>query len=327
MIRPLACLIGLGSCLLAISCGEDEPGIDVNTGPIQLGRLLTEARTAQCDYLVRCTFLPSSNDCGTAAALDGELVQLVRDTENGIVTYDENAARNWVNAVRDRPCHNTVGAQKAVDDAWELVFTGKAAVGAPCLVDGQCTGQNLCDVSACMPNAACCAGVCVEYAPLPAGSDCSAGQVCAAGTQCLEDVESGSQVCTTLPGASQPCFANLPCGDGLSCDVESETCFQLSNPGEPCNPMLGNACLDFTTYCDTTTETCTKRAAAGQACGGESNTPCVLYASCNAMGFCEAPPIPGAPCDDSSTCLVDQFCQDNECYPAVDPVACGPIAY
>jgi len=311
---------------LASGCGDDESGgqTQVDSGPIKLGFLLSDATEAKCAFLVRCTWIPSKDLCSQAVSKDRNLIQLVQDAENDIVGYDASAARTWVDVAKGQACDATVATKKVVSDAFDKVFIGRAVSGEACLVDGQCTDDLECNLSMCAPDVACCAGLCEAVTPLPVGSTCDGAVPCADGSLCLLDEVTGMLACTARGGSGAMCPGLGTCQDGLACDANNtNTCYKLAAPGEPCNPLLAAPCLDYTTWCSTEEETCVQLPDVGEACG-TNNQRCPIYSTC-VGGICTLREYVGAPCQDDGACILDLFCSDGQCFPAIQPVACGPI--
>jgi hypothetical protein len=281
-------------------------------GPIPAEDLRAEVEAAQCEFLVRCTWMPDAATCSSVDGADYELLQLLADVSSGKVEYDAQAGRAWVEATREQPCNSTFAAMAALEAAYDAAFLGTIALDGPCFVDQECVAGAMCDRAACQDGPECCAGTCVARpVPVPIGGDCSMG-ACEDAAWCDPaggDMGSGP-TCAPRVGNGQACVDELSCQDGLLCG--SGQCYRLSPQGAPCNPSLSTSCLDYSNWCDPAQNECVLLPAAGEPCG-TSGAGCQLYAYCDGA-TCQPRPKEGEPCFDSGPqCLGDLRCQDDVC--------------
>lgn len=315
-------MLGLGLLLLptaVVGCEDDESGVP--TGPVPFDLFLEQTFQATCTYLARCSWLPDSASCNGALQLDRELFQLVADVKAGFVTYNQDAARLFINALSTKKCQFTIGAEREVELLFQSVFTGSIDGGGACLVDDECAGDAVCDRALCEGTGDwCCAGVCAPKPPgVPVGGDCSM-LPCTDDAYCGQD-EAGAAVCKDRPGNGEDCEGDFTCEDGLGCDPSGGKCYRLSRSGEECNPALATACLDYNNWCSTESETCVPLPRAGEACGTNGNL-CALYAFCDGANQCVSRALQGEPCGGSEDCIGDLECRDGACTPRDPPDTC-----
>ena len=320
----LLSLAGLLSVAALVSCSSDETA-PPPPQPIKIADLQAAAESANCDYLVRCSWMPDKATCKSLDGADYELLQLIADAVFGKVHYDEKAARAWVEAVRSQKCELGEGIKKALEAAWEPVFTGTVKEGGACFVDDECAGKNVCDLSGC--SSACCAGTCSPPPPAAKeGEPCDFTIACEDQTFCGIDDGSGGaggggggtgmQICKPRADNGQPCLGQQGCQDGQLCDVGgSDKCYKLSPDGSPCNPGLQYSCLEYNHFCDESTSKCIALPGAGEPCAPTSEY-CAYYAYCDVNGtkLCNSKPVEGEPCDpDGVRCLGDLVCNGSTC--------------
>lgn len=301
------------------ACGDDETG-PPPPGPIPLEKLAAEFETADCEAKVRCTVMADVDTCKAVDGPDYALLQLISDVTAEKVTYDEQGGRDWVEAIRNAPCQNTLAVARSLEDGFYGAFQGTIAEGESCFVDGDCAAKGLCDRSACEGGPSCCVGVCTARPePVAEGGDCSmAACVDSAFCKGPEDPDgeggegpTGGSTCQPRADNGQDCDDTFGCQEGQRCG--NGKCYKLSATGEPCNPNLSVSCLDFSNWCETTESKCAPLPQAGQPCG-TNGAQCALYAFCDG-GTCQPRPGAGAGCGEEGqpNCIGDLRCQDGTC--------------
>jgi hypothetical protein len=138
-------------------------------------------------------------------------------------------------------------------------------------------------------------------------TDCAQGLVCAP-KFCEEgDCPSVCHDPCARSQAGERC-RDVPCADGLACDVEEDTCVTAPALGEPC--VSGGGCGEGR-RCDDATDTCVsgseeepQGALPGEPCTGHSQC---LSGMCPA-GYCTALPGEGEPC--TNACEEGLVCDD-----------------
>lgn len=290
--------------LLLAACGGDEAEPSP-PGPIPVGQVRAEWLAAHCDARVRCGAEPDAMTCRRSEFASGELLQLVADASQGRVGYDAAAARAWIDAVGLQSCsvHDTAGAAK-LEAARKAVFKGKAAVGAPCFVDGECAGSGVCDLGACGGNGGCCAGVCAA-APAPGAPS----QPCASGpTPCVAGAYCAGDHCEAKAAEGQACSSSDACNDGQACDQsQTNTCYKLAGSGQACQTALSVGCAGYDQYCNEA-GACARLPGDGAPCTAAG--VCLGYAAC-VDGTCKRRPVEGEPCSDA--CMGDLVCVNGAC--------------
>lgn len=312
-MRILSLFVLAGTlALAAASCGGDDEA--TQKGPVPIDQLRGAFEVANCDFEVRCSWMPDTTTCLRVDKADYELVQLIADAALGKVAYDEKAGRTWVEAIRNQACEVTLAVKNTLEAAWQPVFIGNVKVGGACFVDDECAGTNTCDKTGCGGNTGCCAGVCAAPTP-PAktGEACGGAIGCNDADFCGDD-GSGMQVCVERSDNGLPCVNDYGCKDGQFCDTAGAgSCYKLSPPGSPCNPSLAYSCFDYNTWCDTAQKKCVALPKAGQPCGTNGNY-CALWTWCDINGdkTCKPLPVEGQDCL-GDRCLGDLICSDSKC--------------
>jgi hypothetical protein len=281
---------------------------------------IEQERVARCTFFVRCGVSPNRETCLASEEPDRVLVQALGRVPFGAVSYDGEAAAEFIDALQERSCDSTIAARRESEDLRRAVFEGEAAVEGACFIDDDCEGEAVCDRTMCPDGQGCCTGVCVQTEIVPVGSPCPLTDPAARlRTRCDDDAqcaammdapdESDTGICTARVDQGQPCNGDQECLDGQRCSPEGRTCFILSGETDPCNPALGPAaCLDFDKTCsadgfcgplpgdgqpcvegrcqafaDCVEETCIARSAAGENC---MERPCLGDLRC-VDGVCE----------------------------------------
>jgi hypothetical protein len=284
-------------------------------GPISLSDLGNEVASANCDFEVRCGFLPDTASCATSTNSSADDIAALKHAQDlGRLSYDADKAGACVDAIRNASCDlSSLG--NAIADTCGAVFVGLVADGGTCFDDKECVSTS-CSQQSCTPGT-CCAGTCVaKPADVPIGGDCSTGS-CVDGAHCQFDAQTQTQTCVADIAEGGACQFGS-CADGLYCDVpsgmSSGTCKKFPAEGEACT----NQCARIDDYCDATTMKCAKRHATGEACTADGNE-CAGYAYCN-NGTCAVRPGAGETCDatngpsclGSLDCGTNNTCQLNE---------------
>lgn len=302
---------GLAAAIAAPSCGGDDP--PAGPGPIALDAFATEFESAYCDFAVKCGLMPDKDACLRLDRTDGELLQLMGNAVFGDVAYSADAARSCVDAVRARSCDRLLSATQGVESACKGVFTGAAPAGGPCLVAGDCSGDSVCDFTACEGTGdPCCKGVCAATPPgVPVGGDCSM-EACVPEAYCDVTYDDMGMVtsatCQQRHSNGEPCEDAQGCQDGQGCDFSgaSGKCYILSREGAQCNPNLEDACLSFDNWCDPAASKCVKLPGAGEPCTPAGS--CRAFATCDGT-TCRMRPVEGEACAvDGPRCLGDLYC-------------------
>lgn len=286
---------------------------------------------AYCELLTRCGLFHDEGYCAevysTIFRLDADLDAAI---DNGTVIYDDKAAKECLEGIRDAACTD-IFADEAPSAACDQVLEGTIESGGACWISEQCLG-GACFINDCM--ATCCMGTCIAEPPDAAiGQDCSGGQGCAggycdfqtelctaykaAGVACDVDTECGDLFC--LGGTCQAGVAEgAPCIDGecgaywLRCDIDSATCQRLRGEGEACNPAADLCTLGL--ICPEATSVCSRPTGVGSTCNDIFGFDCGTDAWCdydlgNGEGTCQALKAPGSPCVHDDQCST-RYCDE-----------------
>lgn len=304
----LAAVASLG----APACSGEDPA-SATGDPIAIESFRDEFEKAQCEYAVRCGFMPDQAVCRAVDTEDQALLQLLADVVFNKVTFDGAAARACVDATKAQGCEALASVYKKVADACTGVFEGSVAEGGACLVGDECAGGN-CDLTMCMGNGACCMGECAKpLNPVAVGGDCAMAP-CVESAYC-ETIDDGmggiTATCKARVKNGQPCDSANACEEGLRCDVGGDgNCYVLSKEGQPCNPNLQNgACLRVDNWCSTTEKVCAKLPLPGEPC--TDKMVCMGHAYCDGV-TCQVRALEGQDCatdGSGALCLGDLECQ------------------
>lgn len=285
--------------------------------------LAAAERAARCEYMVRCGFSPDADTCRATTEVDRALVQAVGSAAFGHVDYDAQAAKAWIDDLRERSCDRTREVEGALDDARAGVFEGRRELGDGCFTDEECRGPAICDRWDCPNNQVCCTGTCIETRELGVGDTCPLpGERDALRSACEEtawcspdDPDEGEPTtgtCLERMDNGQACTRHDECLDGQLCDVGGrDQCYKLSEPGEPCNPNLqASACIGIDQVCDPQQSICVALPGDGRPC---VQGRCQPYAVC-VDDACERRPRRGEACEGGGPpCLGDLRCRDGVC--------------
>lgn len=143
------------------------------------------------------------------------------------------------------------------------------AAGASCNgFDAQCRPGFIC---AAIDGAA---PVCIQA--LDVGKECRDDAHCAKGTYCSQRLAQ----CTKRGAAGEACDSTQPCGDGLGCDRESQTCAALTfaEPGESCGGSV--ACREGICGQGTGAPRCAPIVEDGAGCLAAAHMTCRAPAAC-----------------------------------------------
>ncbi|MCI0670173.1 MAG: hypothetical protein L0Y64_06910 [Myxococcaceae bacterium] len=225
-------------------------------------------------------------------------------------------------------------------------FVPKVAGGAACSSSAECV-DGWCDTKSACP------GVCKRY--VPAGSPCTAQDLCAPGSTCVSDeCRTDAKLAEACPLFGVQCAADAFCGDGSTCEARKTSgactargwdghaecalghhcvpvdpqagadspreCRPVKELGETCTP--GAHECGALLYCDDASRTCQSYPGAGAACGNPQRTGetvgC-LGTQCSAAGWfenaCQPYQPSGVGCLTDDACGPGGTCHDWKCTP------------
>jgi hypothetical protein len=291
---------------------------------IPIEELPDEIRDAQCEFAVRCQLIEDAQTCRAVTGFTGNVFEtIIAGVDDGTIDYDADAARECVDAFADRSCefpgfHDS----NPCDD----VFDGTVAAGGACFVDEECANDGNCrpTQTGCDRDIACCPGTCEAVPALVAiGGTCDATSSCVDTAYCKRPMGQPTGTCTALIAEGAACDELDACADPMFCDLlggGSMTCKRPAASGATCSRMHLVPCLDIRDYCDATALVCVRRVGVGESCS--AGTPCVGYASCQAMS-CVADLEVGAACmANGADCAGSLACVNGTCTAPPAGMAC-----
>ncbi len=267
--------------------------------PVALGEFSLAARTALCDWAVRCSHVPDTEVCERFIDPKDYDTRRAEDAvAAGRLGWDAAAAGRCVAATRDAHCM----AVPFSDSSCKEYLIGRVAEGGACTSDYECEGGAPCESAVC--DTQCCVGVCgapptvtVEPPLLhEIGESCTTHFDCVVEAYCDED-----GVCAPMPEEEgEHCLFGCAPGD-LYCDVDALECRAYAPLGEACDAdgVTAPLCNRTYSFCD---GVCALRPDVGEPCDEEQRR-CIPPLFCGAGGTCERRQAAGASCDDSSQCL------------------------
>ncbi|MBK8261239.1 MAG: hypothetical protein IPK80_07835 [Nannocystis sp.] len=290
---------------------------------------------AWCDHAVECGTYKNISTCMEATYSEPAESYLTVAIDAGRIDYDGAQASRCVRAIRALKCRRGEETD-AVDAACAGIFSGAVPPDEPCMIAGECVGQN--SVCGRPPGCSgeCCPGEC-RYRPGPL----ALGEACARDSECERDafcwLAGDEPRCAAIPEAGYSCAGHGRCDRDSFCDAntcqrrgsngdpcqgsdqcEPDTycgaggrCTERARDGDPCDPDYGDeGCLDGDTYC--VDLRCQKRALPGELCSMGAGD-CVAYAFCYDAVCVEYASL-GEPCDGvAAKCHPSLNCEDERC--------------
>jgi slime mold repeat-containing protein len=306
-------------------CDDGDDCTD-NNCDTDTGTCVYPYNTAACDDQIDCTV----NDvCDGNGSCGGTLIDV---DDDGFVPFacggldcddtDENVNPGVYEGPNGDPlCADTIDndCDLATDD--DDPGCGPCVVDADCSDDNVCTGTETCVDSACQPGT-----------PL----------TCDDGNDCTDDLCDAQTGCYTLDNVDpcddgDLCTLTDACQDGACVGADPMVCTVLDqcHVVGVCNPATGicsNPNQPDGTACDdaslcTATDSCQ-----GGICSGADPVICTALDSCHeigtcnpASGICDNPAKPeGAGCDDGDACTLTDTCQSASCVGS-NPVQCSAM--
>ncbi|MBI5533095.1 MAG: hypothetical protein HY898_10285 [Deltaproteobacteria bacterium] len=309
--------MGLGllfGSALAFSCGGSDDGGGAaggGTGPAieEIPGLLAGV---YCDVLGTCAapifdLYIGGGDCKAKvlpALQDGEFAGYKDAVAKGSLKYDASKVQACVDALKALNCSLPTTRSPAV---CKEALQGTVAVGSPCNLNAECTGESYCKGDTCP-------GTC---APLEAE-----GVACKADDSCRNGLKCASKKCFKPLGAGGVCKNGDECDITMFCmgsdesKAQTGTCTLLTEvfkakEGETCDLGKGPLCesglsciVDSFTAPSTLVTKCVKEYAAGSACKAGAPDGCPTGQYCGGTDFttgkfdgtCTAAPGDGQPC-------------------------------
>ncbi len=283
-------LLGLA---FAPGCGDEtetqDPGIAVE-------KFAEEYQQAACEHAVACNYMPDVETCLASVAPSPRAVHGVAAVTSGDITYDANAAKTCVDAVRAASCTEGVLFPRALAETCDAVFGGRKAEGDACYHSIECEGVDAVCEGECFDS--CCAGTCrTTEGVAQIGEECSGEKPCVVNEAfCGSDPMTGMPVCLARIAAGQTCPGQGTCTIGNECDPASGTCFKQAPAGGTCNPSISaQVCSNIGEYCDPMDSVCKPYPGVGEPC--TSGGGCANFAFCDgANATCVTRPKVGEPC-------------------------------
>jgi hypothetical protein len=222
--------------------------------------LVFTCEPSQLSDLIDLRFLfASKEECVTHFVLEASGEEFYAERrlllDTGRASFDVAQAQSCVSGWRDALSQvdmicQDLSALTTLDTACDAYLQGTVAQGDPCVLDGECAGDE--DVYCTLSGDDTCSGVCDSYGP-------SCAQECEGDTYCDED----KSECVAYAAQGEDCIG-ARCASDLYCD------FDIADP--VCAPLnaLGEACELFTCqeglYCDEDSSVCATQKQEGEAC-------------------------------------------------------------
>lgn len=304
-ICSFAAMASIGANLLGCDDESQElPGI-------ALEQFTEEFRGATCEHITACNFMPDIATCMSAVGIEQGIAQSIASANSGKLTYQPDAGRACVEALRTAPCTGDFLIPRSVRETCDRVFGGRLGEGEPCFHAAECQGLDALCEGAC--DDACCAGTCKLGEGLAALGEPCGSKACDSSTAFCNtaDADPANWACAPKVGPGESC-ASAPdsCPQGYACDPGTQNCFKQADPGGACNPDLTvDACVHIAEYCDKDLKKCVPYPGVGQPCGktnAASNICAWGYSFCDGSAdLCVALPSTGESC--TNACLGGQL--------------------
>lgn len=222
--------------------------------------------------------------------------------ENGTLTLNSCEVESCLPLLASAQCNgldrlldeNFVEDFAACYGAWE----GEIAKDAPCSIDAQCAGHQICDRD---DDPTSCTGICVD-AGLAGDGQCGES-VCGFNQYCTGD----NDICMERPHTGESCDAIKVCRNNATC--QAGTCVEIEsglNEGDTCN--FSTKLCNFDLICDA--GTCASAGGEGADCTPLGGCQNAFY--CGADSKCTALGGPDAPCNEGGECRSNR-CIDGSC--------------
>ena len=325
-MRALALVLALAACSIPEKHFSGDGSVGDGSGSgidgsgsgsgISLADLPGVAQSAECAYLTRCEFFPTTAVCMATTQTETTYMRtMAAAVSAGKATYDPAVAKTCLDSFANRTC-NFTGTHSDPNDPCNHIFTGKVGVGGACFEPDECMGGGQCQYpSGCDPQTMCCAGSC-QAVPQQGGANapCTSSQECMAGLYCRNTTNPGMCV-PVITQAGQACDSFDSCANPMACNTNppagvGKTCYLPPAEGQPCQPTAPVPCLDNRDYCDTSAANpvCAHDVQVGQSCttGGVTRR-CVFYATCS-NGACQQDPGVNQPCTATTGCMIFLQC-------------------
>src|SRR5882672_7413220 len=310
LFRPDSLAVGQRTCMLRFCAILSTAWMACSRPSIALSDLDREMQQARCEHLVRCKLLPDAALCVafTRPPPDPSLSAAVAAHK---ITYDDELARECVDAIASQGCDLTAHDAHIPPGACSEMLIGHVADGDICSIDAECA-SGTCTLPPTCPDTGCCVGQCrATQDPAAASAPCNKARDCQAGLVCGEDL-----TCHAPAPEGGACRSDRECRDGLACVGVTDmpgSCRSLPHADERC-PF--QRCGSENLRCDAGTNTCIAVGLPGVAC--MTSLDCSIYLECDANShMCREFPRLGMPCDgtciDGSSCLLDSSGSTGTC--------------
>jgi len=328
--------------ILAVACGGGgkgtiKPGLGdggtTYTPTITTQQFIDQVVGAECDYFVRCGYLPDKSTClsyiETMSSPDTS--SLAYSIDRGRVTLNSTNLPTCLAAFSNLACPLSSSNTSPLAVPCDAVVVGTIASGGDCVFDGECKPGLECDKGSC--TASCCPGVCVTAKPISqVGGSCTSNSTCVDTAYCKYSTSgTGDGICQTRAALGAACSDYSGCVANARCigATGSQTCVTLAQDGEHCssNSSSGVPCANNASYCDSATGTCQPRlkdnatcTASGAGAIASIDVGCLSFSQCK-NGICQRLPLAGDACSNPDAALLDEcflvgkcvggYCQPN----------------
>jgi len=334
--------------ILAAACGGSKttakPGLgdggETYTATTTTQQFIDQFMGAECDFFVRCSYLPDKSTClayfNMASSLDTN--SLAYSIDQGRMILNTSNLAPCISAISNRSCDLSAQISATSTAACSSVMVGTISSGGDCIEDGECKSGLECDQGSC--TASCCPGVCVTAKPISeVGGSCTGDSTCVDTAFCKQSYNSTTgtiiSVCLARAAVGAACSDYGGCVTSARCvgSTGSQTCVALAKDGARCASSLsaGVSCANASSYCDPVKGTCQPRLKDNAACsipdaGSALAAGCFNFSQCK-NGVCKRLPLAGDACSNPDAavldeCLVVGKCVDGFCQASSPKTLC-----
>jgi hypothetical protein len=258
--------------ILASACGGGKttanPGLGdggaTYTATTTTQQFIDQLVGAECDYMVRCSYLPDKSTC-----LD--YIDKMSSSGTSSLAYAIDQGRMTLNAAKlpaclaafsNLPCTLGSPSTSTLKTPCDSAVVGTIASGGDCVLDGECKPGLECDRGSC--TASCCPGICVATKSLAAvGGSCASDSTCVDTAYCKLSYNSTTGsfdgICQARVATGAACTDYGSCASNAQCvgATGSKTCVALAKDGASCTSSV--SCESSASYCDQVKGTCQPR--------------------------------------------------------------------
>lgn len=293
-------------------------------------QFIDQVMGAECDFFVRCSYLPDKSTClayfNMATSLDNS--SLAYSIDQGRMTLNTSNLAPCISAISGRSCDLSVQSSATLTASCSSLTVGTISSGGDCIEDGECKSGLECDKGSC--TASCCPGVCVTAQPVSQiGGACAGDSTCVDSAFCKQTYNSTTGtitgVCLARAAVGAACSDYGGCVTSARCvgSTGSQTCVVLAKDGASCasSSSAGVSCANASSYCDPVKGTCQPRLKDNAACsipdaGSALAAGCLSFSQCK-NGVCKRLPMAGEACSNPDAAVLDECMVVGKCVDGV----------